>query len=246
MRILVVEDDARVASFIRRGLREEQYTVDVAADGEQGLFLAQTNEYDLMVLDVLLPKRTGLEVLRALRAEQISTPILLLTAKGTPEEKVAGLNTGADDYLTKPFDFDEFLARLQALLRRRGALVPTTLRVADLELDVARHRATRAGRELALTSREFAMLEFLLRHTDQVVTRTMLAEHVWEHDFDPFSNVINVCIARLRQKVDEEFSTPLLHTIRGNGYILKTPPEIQPVRSRQAERRRVARVAHAV
>lgn len=223
MRILVVEDDTRIASFIRRGLREDRYTVDLATDGEQGLFLAQTNDYDLILLDILLPKRTGLEVLRALRAEQLSTPILLLTAKATPEEKVTGLKTGADDYLAKPFDFDELLARVQALLRRPGALVPMTLRVADLELDVARHGAIRGGRALVLTSREFAVLEFLLRHKDQIVTRTMLAEHVWEHDFDPFSNVINVCIARLRQKVDEGLSTPLLHTIRGNGYILKTP-----------------------
>lgn len=223
MRILLVEDDTRIASFIRRGLREERYTVDVAADGEQGLFLAQTNDYDLLILDVMLPKRSGVEVLRALRAEQVTTPILLLTAKRKPDERVAGLDAGADDYLTKPFDFDELLARVRALLRRRGDLIPTVLRASDLEMDTLRHRITRAGRELVLTNREYALLEFLLRHQNQVVTRTMLAEHVWEHDFDPFSNVINVCLARLREKLDGPGATPLLQTIRGQGYMLQDP-----------------------
>jgi DNA-binding response OmpR family regulator len=223
MRILVVEDDARVASFIRRGLREEQYTVDVAGDGEQALFLAQTNDYDLLILDLVIPKRPGLEVLRTLRAERVSTPILILTAKGKPEEKVAGLDAGADDYLPKPFDFDELLARVRALLRRRGDLIPTVLRAGDLELDVLRHRATRASCELALTSREYAVLEFLLRYQNQLVTRTMLAEHVWEHDFDPLSNVINVTVARLRKKIDGDSSQKLLHTVRDRGYILRAP-----------------------
>lgn len=223
MRILVVEDDARVASFIRRGLREEHYTVDVAGDGEQGLFLAQTNDYDLIILDLVLPKRPGLEVLRALRAEQVRVPVLLLTAKKKPEEKVAGLDAGADDYLAKPFDFDELLARVRALLRRGGDVVPAVLRAGDLELDVLRHRAARQGRELVLTSREYELLEFLLRHQNEVVTRTMLAQHVWEHDFDPFSNVINVSVARLRRKIDRGFSPPLLQTIQGKGYMLQVP-----------------------
>jgi len=223
MRILVVEDDARVASFIRRGLREEHYTVDVAGDGEQGFFLAQTNEYDLIILDQMLPKRSGLEVLRSLRAEHSSTPVLILTAKGRPEDRVTGLNAGADDYLPKPFDFDELLARIRALLRRRGDLLPTVLRAGDLEQDTLRRRVTRKGREIILTNREYAVLEFLLRHQNQIVTRTMLAEHVWEHDFDPFSNVINVCIARLREKIDEGFAPKLLHTLRGEGYLLKVP-----------------------
>ena len=221
MRFLFVEDDVRVASFIRRGLREERYTVDVAPDGEQALFLAQTNDYDLILLDLILPKRGGLDVLRTLRAEQVHTPILVLTAKRETEEKITGLDAGADDYLPKPFDFGELLARVGALLRRRGDLVGTVLRAGDLELDLLRHRATRAGRELVLTNREYAILELLLRHPNEVVTRTMLAEHVWEHDFDPLSNVINVSVTRLRQKVDAETSKKLIHTIRGRGYMLQ-------------------------
>lgn len=223
MRILVIEDDNRIASFIRRGLREEQYTVDVAADGEAGLYLAQTNDYDLLILDLMLPKRPGLEVLRTLRAEHTTTPVLILTARGKPAERVAGLDSGADDYLPKPFDFDELLARVRALLRRRGDLVPTALRAGDLELDTLRHTASRGGRKLVLTNREYALLEFLLRHQDEVVTRSMLAEHVWEHDFDPFSNVINVHVARLRRKVDDGFKPKLLSTVRGSGYLLKVP-----------------------
>ena len=221
VRILLVEDDSRVASFIRRGLREERYTVDVAKDGEEALYLAQTGEYDAIVLDLLLPKRNGLEVLRTLRADRSPVPVLILTAKDELQDKVTGLDTGADDYLTKPFRFDELLARLRALLRRRGDMVPTMLQAGDLELDALRHRVRRGGRTLDLTSREYALLEFLLRHQDQVVTRTMLAEHVWEHDFDPLSNVIDVHIARLRRKLDESGSFKLLTTIRGSGYMLK-------------------------
>ncbi len=223
MRILVVEDDPAVASFVRRGLREEHYAVDVAHDGERGLFLAQTEPYDLILLDVLLPKRNGLEVLKALRAGKLTTPILLLTAKARPEDKVAGLNLEADDYLTKPFRFDELLARIRTLLRRRGDLTPTALRAGDLEMDTLRHRVTRGGRELTLTSREFALLEYFLRHPNQVVTRTMLSEQVWEHDFDTFSNVINVHIARLRHKIDHGFKRALLQTVRGTGYRLDVP-----------------------
>ena len=223
MRILLVEDDVRVASFIRRGLREEQYTVDLARDGEEALFLAQTGEYDLIVLDLMLPKRSGLDVLKTLRTDQVAVPILILTAKDELGEKVKGLDAGADDYLTKPFGFGELLARIRALLRRRGDLVPTVLRAADLELDTLRHRATRRGKPLTLTNREYALLEFLLRHSNELVTRTMLAEHVWEHDFDPLSNVIDVHIARLRRKIDDDFPQKLLHTVRGRGYILQLP-----------------------
>ncbi len=223
MRVLLVEDDARVASFIRRGLREEQYTVDVAGDGEQALFLAQTGEYDLLILDWLLPKRSGLEVLRTLRTERVAVPVLILTAKDELQDKVTGLDAGADDYLTKPFKFDELLARVRALLRRRGGVVPTVLRVADLELDVLRHRVTRGGRVLELTSREYAILEYFMRRQGQVVSRTMLAEQVWEHDFDTLSNVIDVHVARLRRKLDGGFSPKLLHTIRGSGYLLRDP-----------------------
>jgi DNA-binding response OmpR family regulator len=223
MRILLVEDDARVASFIRRGLREENYTVDVAANGEDALFLAQTGEYDLIVLDLMLPKKNGLDVLRTLRSEGSAIAVLILTAKDELQDKVTGLNAGADDYLTKPFGFDELLARVRTLLRRRGALTPTVLKAADLELDVMRHRASRSGKPLSLTGREFALLEYFLRHANQVVTRTMLAEHVWEHDFDPLSNVIDVHIARLRRKIDGSFKPKLLQTIRGRGYLIQAP-----------------------
>ena len=223
MRILVVEDDTRVARFIARGLREEQYTVDLVGDGEEALFLAQTNEYDLILLDVVLPKRNGLDVLRTLRAGKLTTPVLMLTAKRRIEEKVTGLDAGADDYLPKPFEFDELLARVRALLRRRGDLVPTALRAGGLELDALHHRVTRDGRELTLTSREYALLEFLLRHKNEVVTRTMLAEHVWGQDFDPLSNVINVYIARLRQKIGDRETTALLHTIPDRGYMVRDP-----------------------
>ncbi|MBI3332972.1 MAG: response regulator transcription factor [Candidatus Omnitrophica bacterium] len=220
MRILLAEDDSRVASFIRRGLREEQYAVDVASDGEEALFLAQTEEYDLIILDLLLPKKSGQEVLKELRAERVHLPILILTAKDELADRVKGLDAGADDYLTKPFEFDELLARVRALLRRRGDMVPTVLKVGDLELDTLRHRATRGGRELLLTSREYALLEFLMRHAHQIVTRTALAEHVWEQDFDPLSNVIDVHIARLRRKIDDHSPKKLLATVRGSGYML--------------------------
>jgi len=223
MRILLAEDDPRVASFIRRGLKEEHYAVDVAADGEQALFLAQTGEYDLLILDLMLPKKSGLEVLRFLRTEKISVPVLILTAKDKPADKVTGLDAGADDYLTKPFGFEELLARIRALLRRRGDMMPTAMRVADLEMDTLRHRVTRKGKEIPLTNREYALLEYFMRHANQVVTRSMLAEHVWEHDFDTFSNVIDVHIARLRRKIDDDFTAKLLHTLRGSGYKLAAP-----------------------
>ncbi len=223
MQILLAEDDVSVASFIRRGLREAHYTVQVALDGDEALFHAQTGHFDLIILGLMLPKRSGLEVLRALRIEKVSTPVLILTAKDRVGDKVIGLDHGADDYLSKPFRFNELLARIRALLRRQGDLTPTVLRIADVELDLMRHRASRAGRALALTSREFAILEYLMRHPNQVVTRTMLSEQVWEHDFDPFSNVINVHIARVRRKVDDGFRPKLLHTVRGVGYMLKDP-----------------------
>lgn len=225
MRILVVEDDAQVASFIRRGLREEQYTVDVAGDGEEALFLAGVGEYDLLILDWRLPKRTGLEVLEALRADRSTVPVLMLTARDELQDKVSGFNAGADDYLTKPFSFEELLVRVRALLRRRGDLTPTILKVGDLEFDCLRHRVQRDGQKLDLTNREYTLLEYLMRNTGRVVTRTMLAEHVWEHDFDPMSNVIDVHIARLRRKIDDNFGVKLVHTIRGAGYTLRAKSE---------------------
>jgi DNA-binding response OmpR family regulator len=225
MHILLVEDDPRVASFIRRGLREEQYSVSVAEDGEEALFMAQTagSGYDLIILDLMLPKRDGMDVLKTLREKKINTPILILTAKDKPKDKVAGLNAGADDYLTKPFSFEELLARVSALLRRRGDMTPTVFRAGDLELDSLKHRAVRGGKELDLTNREYMLLEYFLRHPNEVVTRTMLSEHVWEHDFDSFSNVIDVHVARLRRKIDDDFPVKLLQTVRGRGYVLQIP-----------------------
>jgi len=223
MRVLVVEDDAQVASFIRRGLREEQYTVDLAADGEEALFLAGIGEYDLVILDWRLPKRNGIEVLEGLRADGVTVPILMLTARDELKDKISGFNAGADDYLTKPFSFEELLVRVRALLRRRGDLTPTVLSIADLELDSLKHRVTRAGQKLELTNREYALLEYMMRNAGRVVSRTMLAEHVWEHDFDPLSNVIDVHIARLRRKIDNSFEPKLLQTVRGSGYILQAP-----------------------
>ncbi len=223
MKILLVEDDARVASFIRRGLKEENYVVDLASDGEQGLFLAQTQDYDLIVLDLLLPKKSGLEVLEALRKDRITIPILILTARDEPRDKVQGLDKGADDYLTKPFEFEEFLARIRALLRRRGDLVGTVLRAGELEFDTLRRKVTREGKEIVLTQREYSLLEFFLRHVNQVVTRSMLSEHVWEQDFDSLTNVIDVHVARLRKKIDDDFSVKLLKTVRGSGYKLEAP-----------------------
>src|SRR5262245_51640531 len=223
MRVLLAEDDAQVARFIRRGLREEQYAVDVAADGEEALFLAQTGEYDLILLDWMLPKRNGIDVLRTLRAQSITAPVLVLTGRGEVSNKVEGLDAGADDYLTKPFRFEELLARVRALLRRRGDLVPTLLRVGDLELDGLRHRVERSGREISLTNREYALLDYLMRHAGEVVTRTSLSEHVWEQSFDPLSNVIDVHVARLRRKIDDGFPQRLLQTVRGKGYAIRLP-----------------------
>lgn len=236
VRILVVEDDARLASFIRRGLREEQFTVDVAADGEQGLFLAQTGEFDVIVLDLVLPKVDGIQVVRRLREEGVTVPVLILTAKEELKDKVTGLNAGADDYLTKPFGFEELLARIRALLRRRGDLIPTALRISDLEMDTLRHRVTRATKEIDLTNREYELLEYLLRHANQTVTRTMLAEHVWEYSFDPLSNVIDVHIARLRRKIDDGFERKLLQTVRGSGYTLSDSQVVEPEGERADER----------
>jgi DNA-binding response OmpR family regulator len=221
MRILLAEDDSRVASFVRRGLREEQYAVDVATDGEKAFLMAQTGEYSLIILDLMLPKKDGMEVLRTLRASKCGTPVLILTAKDKPKDKVEGLNAGADDYLTKPFGFEELLARVRALLRRGGNMAPTVLAAGDLQMDTLKHKVRRGGKEIDLTNREYALMEFFLRHPNEVVTRTTLSEQVWEADFDTFSNVIDVHIARLRQKINDGFSSKLLQTVRGRGYILQ-------------------------
>ncbi|MBU4129113.1 response regulator transcription factor [bacterium] len=221
MRMLLVEDEKKIANFIERGLKEENYVVDVVYDGEKALFLAEINPYDLIVLDIMLPGKDGIAVCRELRSKKIDVPVLMLTAKDRLGDKVLGLDAGADDYLTKPFAFEEFLARVRALLRRERIDKTTTLKVADLELDQLTHKVKRAGKEIILTSREYALLEYLMLNAHQVVTRTMISEHVWHEDFDSFTNVIDVYINYLRNKIDQGFKKQLIHTLRGRGYTLK-------------------------
>jgi len=220
MRILLVEDEPRLAAFIAKGLREQAYAVDIARDGEQALYRASVNEYDLVILDVLLPVRDGHAVCRELRASGYRTPILMLTARGSVDDRVAGLDSGADDYLTKPFDFKELLARMRALLRRSATLRPPVARVADLTLDTASHSVTRAGKPISLTAKEYALLEFLVLNEGRVVGREQIAQHVWDECFDPLSNIIDVYVKRLRHKLDTGHSPRLIRTRRGEGYIL--------------------------
>ena len=221
MRILLVEDDAKVARFIRNGLREEGFAVDVAEDGQQGLQFARDFEYDVVILDILLPKLDGISVLKAIRTHDPQTPILMLTAMDTVEDKIRGLNKGADDYLTKPFAFEELLARIRALLRRKYRTASTVLRFEDLRVDLVTHQVFRGDREIQLTPKEFALLEYFLQNPNKILTRTMIAEHVWDYHFDPETNVIDVYMNYLRNKIDRDFSVKLIHTIRGVGYILK-------------------------
>jgi len=221
MRLLVVEDEARIASFIRRGLEEERHAVDVAPDGDDAVHLATLNDYDVILLDVLLPRKNGLAVCRELRARNVSAPILMLTAKDSVEDRVAGLRIGADDYLTKPFAFDELLARIDALVRRQSLDRSPVLRVADLTLDPLTHEVRRAGRLIELTNKEYALLAFLMRRPGQVLTRTQIAEQIWDMDFDNESNVIDVYIRYLRKKIDADGARPLIHTVRGAGYTMK-------------------------
>ena len=220
MRVLLVEDDARVARFVARGLREQSYAVDVVEDGEAALYQASVATYDVIVLDVMLPKRDGLAVCRELRASGDATPVLMLTARDTVEDRITGLDTGADDYLTKPFAFGELLARLRALLRRGADVRPEVIGVADLAVDTRAHRVVRGGRSVSLTAQEYALLEYLARNAGRVVTRHEIAEHVWDETYDPFTNLIEVYIGRLRRKLDGGASTPLIHTRRGTGYVL--------------------------
>lgn len=212
-----------MAAFIKRGLEEEGAAVDVAADGEEGLFQAANGNYDLIILDISLPRLDGLEVCRRLRHERVSTPILLLTARDSVEMKVSGLDSGADDYLTKPFAFAELLARLRALSRRNRAEVNMRLEIGDLKLDPLTRRVTRGDRLIQLTSKEFALLECFMRHPDQVLSRTILAEKVWDETFDAFTNVIDVYVNYLRNKIDRDFSPKLIQTVRGAGYVLRKP-----------------------
>ncbi|NTV29353.1 MAG: response regulator transcription factor [Candidatus Omnitrophica bacterium] len=221
MRILLVEDEKKLSAFVKRGLREAAYAVDTADNGEGALFLAETNTYDLIVLDIMIPGQDGIAVCRKLRKKGLTVPILMLTARDDVEDKISGLDAGADDYLTKPFSFPELLARVRALLRRGHVVKTPRLKVADLELDQASRKVFRAGREIDLTPTEYSLLEYLMLHTGQVVTRTMISEHVWNDDFDSFSNVINVYINYLRRKVDQDNPVKLIHSLRGVGYVLK-------------------------
>ena len=223
MHILLVEDEKKVASFIQRGLEAEHYTVEVAHDGEAGLLRVLDGDYDLLILDIMLPKRDGLSVLHEVRRHKLSIPILLLTARDTVADKVAGLDHGADDYLTKPFAFEELLARVRALLRRGAPMPAPVLTLADLHLDFITHQVTRADKRIDLTAKEFALLEFFLRHPGRVLSRTLIAQHVWGVDFDTFTNVIDVYVNYLRKKIDTDFEPKLLHTVRGAGYVLKVP-----------------------
>jgi heavy metal response regulator len=221
MRILVVEDERKIAEFLRKGLKAEGYAVDVAPDGEEGHFLAGTQEYDLVILDLRLPKMDGLTLCRTLRAEKFAAPILVLTVRDSVKDKVLGLDSGADDYLTKPFDFEELLARVRALLRKRGGTEATRFQVDDLVLDLIGHAVRRGSTDIPLTAKEFALLEYLMRNAGVVVSRAMIAEHVWDVHFDSFTNVIDVSINHLRSKVDRDFPRKLIHTVRGRGYVLK-------------------------
>ena len=222
MRVLVIEDDAQTAAYMVKGLSEAGHTVDHAPSGRDGLFLGTSGDYDAMIIDRMLPGLDGIAVIQALRAAKVTAPILILSALGQVDERVIGLKSGADDYLTKPFAFSELLARIEALLRRRSApAVQTKLAVGDLEMDLLARQVRRAGQGIDLQPREFRLLEYLMRHAGQVVTRTMLLEGVWDYHFDPQTNVIDVHISRLRQKIDKGFQPPLLHTVRGAGYCIR-------------------------
>ena len=220
MRLLLVEDDTTLSDMLARSLREQGYAVDVSHDGTDAIFQASVNEYDALILDVTLPKQSGIEVSRALRAKGHATPILMLTARDGVSDRVTGLDAGADDYLVKPFELDELYARLRALLRRMPALLPTTLTVDDLVIDTRGQDVARAGRRIPLTTKEYVMLEYLARNAGRVIGRAELCEHVWDANHDPFSNAIEVYINRLRKKVDDAGGTPLIHTRRGAGYLL--------------------------
>jgi len=222
MRILLVEDEPRMANVIAKGLREQSYAVDVAHDGEEGLYQTSINDYDAIILDVLLPKQNGFEVCRELRERGNATPILMLTARAAIDDRLTGFDAGADDYLTKPFSFRELLARIRALLRRDSHLRPEVLKIEDLIVDSASHRVSRANHDVQLTAKEYALLEYLARRAGQLVSRAEIAAHVWDDSFDPFSNTIEVYINRLRKKIDGDHSLKLLHTRRGEGYILES------------------------
>jgi two-component system, OmpR family, response regulator len=222
MRALLIEDDLTIAEFVARGLREAGFTVDHALDGESGLGLAMSSSYDVAIVDRMLPRLDGLSVIREMRHRQVSTPVLILSAKHTVDDRVMGLDAGGDDYLIKPFAFTELLARVQALIRRAaGTPTSTSITAGDLTLDIRSRRVTRAGREIELRPREFALLEYLMRNAGRVVSKTMILSHVWDYSFDPRTNVVDVLVHRLREKIDKGFDQKLIHTVRGIGYVLK-------------------------
>ena len=225
MRILVVEDEKKIAAFIKKGLKEEGYAVDTAFDGEEGLFLAVTNDYDLIILDLMLPKKDGMEVCKELKEGKNEAPVMMLTAKTEIKDKVAGLDAGADDYLTKPFAFEEFLARVRVLLRKNTAGGGNVLKAGGLSLDLAKHSVKRDNKNIILTAKEFSLLEYLMRNSGSVVTRTMISEHVWDINFDTGTNVIDVYMNYLRKKIDSGFKEKLIQTVRGRGYVLKFGPD---------------------
>ncbi|MFH1175467.1 MAG: response regulator transcription factor [bacterium] len=241
MTILLVEDEEKITRFIKRGLELEHFTVDVAYDGEEALKLIEINGYDLVVLDLMLPKKDGIEVCREIRKNGISTPILMLTAKDLVDDKIAGLDSGADDYMVKPFAFGELLARIRALLRRERSVKQTKLQIDDLVLDPATHEVQRAGKEIELTSKEYRLLDYFMRHPNQVCTRTMIGEHVWGYNFSQNSNVIDVYISYLRKKVDSGFQSKIFSTVRDVGYRLRgnvVNEKIQKVGDAVAEKQR--------
>ena len=250
MRVLLVEDDARIARFMAKGLRERAYAVDIVGNGEEALYQVAINTYDLVILDVLLPGRSGFEVCRELRKSGERMPILMLTARDAVKDRVTGLDQGADDYLTKPFEFRELLARLRALLRRSGELRPAQIVVADLKLDTGAQTVSRGNSNIPLTTKEYALLEFLARNAGRVVGRAEIAEHVWDETFDPFSNLIEVYVNRVRRKIDMGSTRPLLHTRRGAGYILGpleegTAADLPDVEAVRSARGKPARKNHA-
>ena len=220
MRVLVVEDDSRIAAFVAKGLRENSYAVDVAIDGEMAIYLVSINSYDVFILDVNLPKKDGFEICAEIRESGNTKPILMLTARDAVDDRISGLDTGADDYLTKPFEFRELLARLRALLRRHSEVRAPKIVIADLEIDTISQTVSRAGNQIDLTSKEYSLIEFLALNKGKVVGREEISEHVWDDTFDPFSNLIEVYIKRLRKKLDEDHVVQLIHTRRGSGYIL--------------------------
>ena len=225
MRIILIEDDKKIAAFIKKGLEEERYAVDVFHNGEDGAYWATVNDYDLIILDIMLPGKDGIEICNEIRHKNILTPILMLTAKTSVGDRVKGLDTGADDYLTKPFAFEELFARVRSLLRRNQAYKTKTLKIADLELDPASRKVSRAGKKIALTGKEYALLEYLMRNKGRVLTETMIIDHVWDMNFDPESNIVNVYIHHLREKVDRGFGKKLIHTIRSLGYTITDEDE---------------------